>query len=201
MPEEIQENSKKTSKEIWLFLIFVDIVALCVFGFFVYRAFFNGFDFASLMPQSSSQEEEILSEETLAEDISVEDINIPEEEPLPSEAEQTPKEAPSVKEEISPAQESSSAIQAEPKRQSVFISGSGKTRKVTFKYYGDADKVSIVSGFTMRKPIALKKSGGVWSTTLVIYPGEYRYLYIVDGKEIPDPNAEQEDGRSILVVK
>ena len=201
MPEEIQENSKKTSKEIWLFLIFVDIVALCVFGFFIYRAFFNDFKFSSLMPQSSSQEEELLPEETLTEDIAVEDINLPAEEPLPSEQEQNPTEEPGVKEELPAAQESSSAIQAEPKRQSVFISGSGKTRKVTFKYYGDADKVSIVSGFTMRKPIALKKSGGVWSTTLVIYPGEYRYLYIVDGKEIPDPNAEQEDGRSILVVK
>ena len=153
------------------------------------------------MPQSSSQEEELLPEETVTEDIAVEDINLPAEEPLPSEQEQNPKEEPGVKEELPAAQESSSAIQAEPKRQSVFISGSGKTRKVTFKYYGDANKVSIVSGFTMRKPIALKKSGGVWSTTLVIYPGEYRYLYIVDGKEIPDPNAEQEDGRSILVVK
>ncbi len=199
MPEEIQENSKKTSKEIWLFLIFVDIVALCVFGFFIYRAFFNGFDFASLIPQSVAQEEE-LSDVSASDNLEVEDIKLPQEEDSSSVQEEEPKSdetssAPVVKEE-QPAE-----VKAEPKKQSVFVSGTGKTRKVTFKYYGDAKKVSIISGFTMRKPIALKKSGGVWSTTLVIYPGEYRYLYIVDGKEMPDPNAEQEDGRSILIVK
>lgn len=200
MSEEIQDNSKKTSKEIWLFLIFVDIVALCVFGFFIYRAFFNGFDFASLMPQSAVQEEEF-SEFSAEDNLSVEDINLPQEGETPSLKEEEPKADDKANEPTAKEEKPVAEVKPEPKRQSVFISGTGKTRKVTFKYYGDANKVSIISGFTMRKPIALKKSGGVWSTTLIIYPGEYRYLYIVDGKEMPDPNAEQEDGRSVLIVK
>ncbi len=203
MPEELQDNSKKTSKEIWLFLIFVDIVALCVFGFFIYKSFFNDFDFASLIPQTAAEEE--LSVET-----DVQENILVEEEKLPQE------EAPSVKpEEPKPAQDEAKAkpakpaeataekpaVKAEPKKQSVFVSGTGKTRKVTFKYYGNAKKVSIISGFTMRKPVALKKVGGVWSTTLVIYPGEYRYMFVVDGKETPDPNALLDDGRSVVVIK
>lgn len=200
MSEEIQDNSKKTSKEIWLFLIFVDIVALCVFGFFIYRAFFNGFDFASLMPQSAVQEEEF-AEFSAEDNLSVEDINLPQEGETPSVKEEEPKSDDKANEPTAKEEKPVAEVKPEPKRQSVFISGTGKTRKVTFKYYGDANKVSIISGFTMRKPIALKKSGGVWSTTLIIYPGEYRYLYIVDGKEMPDPNAEQEDGRSVLIVK
>lgn len=203
MPEELQDNSKKTSKEIWLFLIFVDIVALCVFGFFIYKSFFNDFDFASLIPQTAAEEE--LSVETdMQENILVEEEKLPQE------------EAPSVKpEEPKPAQDEAKAktakpaeataekpaVKAEPKKQSVFVSGTGKTRKVTFKYYGNAKKVSIISGFTMRKPVALKKVGGVWSTTLVIYPGEYRYMFVVDGKETPDPNALLDDGRSVVVIK
>lgn len=203
MPEELQDNSKKTSKEIWLFLIFVDIVALCVFGFFIYKSFFNDFDFASLIPQTSA-EEEVLTETGVQENILVEEEKLPQEE-APSVKPEEPKpaqneaEAKPAKAEQTPAEKP--AVKAEPKKQSVFVSGTGKTRKVTFKYYGSAKSVSIISGFTMRKPVALKKSGGVWSATLVIYPGEYRYMFIVDGKETPDPNALQEDGRSIVVIK
>lgn len=203
MPEELQENSKKTSKEIWLFLIFVDIVALCVFGFFIYKSFFNDFDFASLIPQTSA-EEEVLAGTGIQENILVEEEKLPQEED-PSVKPEEPKpaqneaEAEPAKTAETPAEKP--AVQTEPKKQSVFVSGTGKTRKVTFKYYGSAKSVSIISGFTMRKPVALKKSGGVWSTTLVIYPGEYRYMFIVDGKETPDPNASQDDGRSIVVIK
>lgn len=203
MPEELQDNSKKTSKEIWLFLIFVDIVALCVFGFFIYKSFFNDFDFASLIPQTSA-EEEVLTETGVQENILVEEEKLPLEE-VPSVKPEEPKpaqneaEAKPVKTEQTPAEKPS--VKNEPKKQSVFVSGTGKTRKVTFKYYGSAKSVSIISGFTMRKPVALKKSGGVWSATLVIYPGEYRYMFIVDGKETPDPNALQDDGRSIVVIK
>ena len=203
MPEELQDNSKKTSKEIWLFLIFVDIVALCVFGFFIYKSFFNDFDFASLIPQTAA-EEELSAETDVQENILVEEEKLPQEE-APSAKPEEPKpaqdeaEAKPAKPAEAPAEKP--AVKAEPKKQSVFVSGTGKTRKVTFKYYGNAKKVSIVSGFTMRKPVALKKVGGVWSTTLVIYPGEYRYMFIVDGKETPDPNALQDDGRSVVVIK
>lgn len=203
MPEELQDNSKKTSKEIWLFLIFVDIVALCVFGFFIYKSFFNDFDFASLIPQTAA-EEELSAETDVQENILVEEEKLPQEE-VPSVKPEEPKpaqdeaEAKPAKPAEAPAEKP--AVKAEPKKQSVFVSGTGKTRKVTFKYYGNAKKVSIISGFTMRKPVALKKVGGVWSTTLVIYPGEYRYMFVVDGKETPDPNALQDDGRSVVVIK
>lgn len=203
MPEELQDNSKKTSKEIWLFLIFVDIVALCVFGFFIYKSFFNDFDFASLIPQTAA-EEELSAETDVQENILVEEEKLPQEE-APSVKPEEPKpaqdeaEAKPAKPAEAPAEKP--AVKAEPKKQSVFVSGTGKTRKVTFKYYGNAKKVSIISGFTMRKPVALKKVGGVWSTTLVIYPGEYRYMFVVDGKETPDPNALQDDGRSVVVIK
>lgn len=203
MPEELQDNSKKTSKEIWLFLIFVDIVALCVFGFFIYKSFFNDFDFASLIPQTAA-EEELLAETDVQENILVEEEKLPQEE-APSVKPEEPKPAQNEAEAktAKPAEtpDEKPAVKAEPKKQSVFISGTGKTRKVTFKYYGNAKKVSIISGFTMRKPVALKKVGGVWSTTLVIYPGEYRYMFVVDGKETPDPNALQDDGRSVVVIK
>lgn len=203
MPEELQDNSKKTSKEIWLFLIFVDIVALCVFGFFIYKSFFNDFDFASLIPQTAA-EEELSAETDVQENILVEEEKLPQEEapsvkPEESKPAQDEAEAKPAKPAEAPAEKP--AVKAEPKKQSVFVSGSGKTRKVTFKYYGNAKKVSIISGFTMRKPVALKKVGGVWSTTLVIYPGEYRYMFVVDGKETPDPNALQDDGRSVVVIK
>lgn len=203
MPEELQDNSKKTSKEIWLFLIFVDIVALCVFGFFIYKSFFNDFDFASLIPQTYA-EEEVLAEADVQENILVEEEKLPQEE-APAVVAEEPKPVQNEP-EVKPAKPAEApaekpVVKAEPKKQSVFVSGSGKTRKVTFKYYGNAKSVSIISGFTMRKPVALKKSGGVWSATLVIYPGEYRYMFIVDGKETQDPNALQDDGRSVVVIK
>ena len=72
---------------------------------------------------------------------------------------------------------------------------------MTFRYFGDADSVSVVSGFTMAKPRALKKRGDHWEVTLGIAPGTYKFLYIVDGKQTLDPYAEEEDGRSVLVVK
>lgn len=221
MPEELQEDTPKNSKEIWLFLIFVDIIALSVFGYFIYKSFFNNFDISSLMPQASVEEE-----------YSVEEIEIPQE-PAPAakqpvkqetvapvvaeqpkepvnEVKEQPAEQP--KEEVKaeepkqaePAikKEEPKTVKAEPKRQSVFVSGTGKTRKVIFKYYGNAKSVSIVSGFTMSKPVPLKKTGKEWATTLVIYPGQYKYMFIVDGKQIPDPNAsKQVDGRSIVTIK
>ena len=237
MSEELQEDTKKSSKEIWLFLIFVDIVALCVFGYFIYKSFFNGVG----MPFFSSRAVVV---EKFSEDITVEaepEIKEQAAKPAVKPAEALKPAAPAptdkevfiqpqeaAKEDVKPAETAAkaepaaaakpaetapvkaepvaktepAAAKAEPKRQSVFVSGTGKTRKVTFKYYGNAKKVSIISGFTMRKPMSLKKMGNIWATTLVIYPGEYKYMFIVDGKEIPDPNAaKQVDGRSVVVIK
>ena len=77
---------------------------------------------------------------------------------------------------------------------------SSKYRRVTFRYFGEGKKVSIVSGFTMAKPQALRKKNGAWETTLSIAPGKYRFLFIVDGVNTPDPYSPQENGRSVLIV-
>jgi len=246
MSEELQEDTPKNSKEIWLFLIFVDIIALCVFGYFIYRSFFNSFDISSFMtaaveeeysveeveiPQEpapalkkepvkheasapvAQQHQEPVQEakkETLQKDEYKEEIKAEEAktaEPVVRKEESKPLEPVVKKEEAKPAElvvkkEEAKPAKAEPKRQSVFVSGTGKTRKVMFKYYGNAKSVSIVSGFTMSKPVPLKKTGKEWATTLVIYPGQYKYMFIVDGKQIPDPNAsKQVDGRSIVTIK
>ena len=89
----------------------------------------------------------------------------------------------------------------QPKKKSVFISGSGKTRKVTFKYYGNGKKVAVVGGFTMSKPQALKKSGKEWSTSVVVFPGTYKYMFVVDGKTMLDPNGRIADGKSVFTAK
>ena len=81
------------------------------------------------------------------------------------------------------------------------VNPKSKYRRVTFRWYGEGDKVSIVSGFTMAKPQALKKRGDHWETTLSIAPGTYKFLYIIDGKNTLDPYSEEKDGRSLVVVK
>ncbi len=91
---------------------------------------------------------------------------------------------------------------AEPKISVIYEKANTKTRKVTFRYFGEAREVAVVGGFTMRKPWPMKDKGKYWETTMVIYPGKYRYLFIVDGKEISDPYAKQyEDGKSVMVIK
>ena len=207
----MQENTenKKSSKEMWLFLIFLDIAVLCVFAYFIYSSFggemqkqFNAFTAAR---QAKSQD----SSKTFVEEILVEEDILPTETVKPAPAEEEIKkeevkevakeEKPVVKEEIVPNNIAKEPTEA--KKQSVFISGVGKTRKVTFKYYGDAKKVSIISGFTQRKPVALTKKNGVFETTLILYPGDYKYMYIVDNVEVLDPNAPAENGRSVLKVR
>ncbi|MFZ2447366.1 MAG: glycogen-binding domain-containing protein [Syntrophobacteraceae bacterium] len=47
---------------------------------------------------------------------------------------------------------------------------------------------------------------GVWSTTLVLAPGRYRYHFMVDGKKVLDPGAASESdgfggGNAVLVVE
>ncbi len=202
MQDEIQTNeTKKSSKDMWLFLIFLDIIALCVFGFFIYNSF------------SSAFKEEVQNEPFL-EEVAVEDIVVEEpmsapkiadkQEPKTEEAKvEEPAKAepkPEVKEQPKPKVEAPKP--AAKKRQSVFVENIGKpTRSVTFKYYDKASSVSVVGGFTMKKPVKMKKSGGVWSVNMRIFPGDYRYMLIVNGKEVVDPNAEVDDGKSILVVK
>ena len=106
--------------------------------------------------------------------------------------------------EVKPAEpEPQPLAQPADKIESIVFKTIGKSRyrQVTFRYFGDADSVSVVSGFTMAKPRALKKRGDHWEVTLGIAPGTYKFLYIVDGKQTLDPYAEEDDGRSVLVVK
>lgn len=203
----MQENSenKKSSKEMWLFLIFLDIAALCVFAYFIYHSFGGEIQkqvsaFTAARAQSKEQSK------TFVEEIIVEEDKIPaeqEEKALPvAKKEEVKKEE--IKEEKPAEKVETTNIATAPteaKKQSVFISGTGKTRKVTFKYYDDAKKVAIISGFTSRKPVSLVKKNGVWETTLVLYPGDYKYMYIVDNVEVLDPNAPAENGRSLLKVR
>lgn len=207
----MQENTenKKSSKEMWLFLIFLDIAALCVFAYFIYSSFggemqkqFNAFTAArqtkNQEPSKTFVEEIIVEEDVLPAETEPVKADTPKTEAKKEEVKETAKEEKSaVKEETINIAESPT----ETKKQSVFISGTGKTRKVTFKYYGEAKKVAIISGFTSRKPVSLVKKNGVWETTLVLYPGDYKYMYIVDNVEVLDPNAPAENGRSVLKVR
>jgi hypothetical protein len=193
------EPNKNSGKDLWLFFIFLDIIALCVLGFFVYTSFFEGL---------SEPVGEDLAPQPFLEEIYVENIK-DDIKPAPSSAHAAAAEPEPVaateqaKQAVSkPAPQQPAAQAAQPKKQSVSVSGTGKTRTVTFKYFGNAKTAAVIGGFTMRKPVAMKKYGGEWRATLVIYPGEYRYKYLIDGKEITDPHAEkQEDGRSVLIVK
>lgn len=197
---EAKLPAQGNNKDIWLFLIIVDVIFLCVFGFFLYKNLS-----ARLLapaenvpspapvaeepaPQEPQAEEEIVVEET---------VSVTPQAPA---AQPQEKPAPAVQ-ETKPAPEAAPAQPEEQKESIIVKTGKSKYRQVTFRYFGDADNVSIVSGFTMSKPRALKKKKDYWEVTLGIAPGTYKFLYIVDGKQTLDPYAEEKDGRSVLVVE
>ncbi len=214
---DLEQKPVSANKDLWLFLIVVDIVFLCVCGFFLYKNLSARF----FMPV---EETEVVAEEQAA---AQPDLLA---EVLPETKKETKKEtkspaAPAVKapkvQEITaepvvvvpepvaePApkadEQEQPAEQAEkPAKASVVVADnpkSSKYRRVTFRYFGEGKKVSIVSGFTMAKPQALRKKNGAWETTLSIAPGKYRFLFIVDGVNTPDPYSPQENGRSVLIV-
>lgn len=214
---DLEQKPVSANKDLWLFLIVVDIVFLCVCGFFLYKNLSARF----FMPV---EETEVVAEEQAA---AQPDLLA---EVLPETKKETKKEtkapvAPAVKapkvQEIAaepvvvvpepvaePApkadEQEQPAEQAEkPAKASVVVADnpkSSKYRRVTFRYFGEGKKVSIVSGFTMAKPQSLRKKNGTWETTLSIAPGKYRFLFIVDGVNTPDPYSPQENGRSVLIV-
>ncbi len=229
MPESDLDNTK-SSKEMWLFLIFLDIAVLCVLAYFIYTSFGGEIQkkvsalTAANKPAKTFVEEILVEEPKLPATKTEEkkDTSTKKEEVKKSETKDTAKEAPKADSKATaktePAKETPKAeVKTETakttpatsaktpatteKKQSVFISGVGKTRKVTFKYYGNAKNVAIVSGFTSRQPKALTKKDGVWETSLILYPGDYKYMYIVDGVETLDPYAPSANGRSLLKVK
>ncbi len=201
------DQKPAANKDLWLFLIIIDIVCLCVFGFFLYKnlsaRFFTPAE-GALASAPAVEEQAPVNEKqevTLEEEVvSV----VKEEKPAPKA--ETP--APQPAQQAQPAKEAAPAQQtvAQPqeKKESIIIKANPKSKKyrrVTFRYYGEGKKVSIVSGFTMAKPQALRKKKDYWETTLSIAPGRYRFLYIVDGVNTPDPYSPEEDGRSVVVVE
>lgn len=198
---EAKMPAQTGNKDLWLFLIIIDVVFLCVFGFFLYK------NLSARLLSSEGEKQPTPVAEQEAAPAPEEEIAVAEEvvavTPSVPAAQPQPKPKP-AEPEVKPA-ESEPQPQAQPaeKKESIVVKTNGKSRyrQVTFRYFGDADSVSVVSGFTMAKPRALKKRGDHWEVTLGIAPGTYKFLYIVDGKQTLDPYAEEDDGRSVLVVK
>lgn len=199
---DLDQKPSSANKDLWLFLIIIDIICLCVFGFFLYKnlsaRFFAPADGAAAPVSvqeeipAADAEPELTEEAVLAVETIQQPAAVKEEAPAQT---VTPAE---------PAPEAQTVAQPQEKKESVIVKvnpKSKKYRRVTFRYYGDGKKVSIVSGFTMAKPQALRKKKDYWETTLSIAPGRYRFLYIVDGVNTPDPYSPQEEGRSVLVVE
>ena len=214
---DLEQKPVSANKDLWLFLIVVDIVFLCVCGFFLYKNLSARF----FMPV---EETEVVAEEQAAAQPDLLAEVLPETKKETKKETKTPAapavKAPKVQEiaaepvvvvpepvaEPAPkaAEQEQPAEQAEkPAKASVVVADnpkSSKYRRVTFRYFGEGKKVSIVSGFTMAKPQALRKKNGAWETTLSIAPGKYRFLFIVDGVNTPDPYSPQENGRRVLIV-
>ncbi|MBR2504555.1 MAG: hypothetical protein IKB61_01275 [Elusimicrobiaceae bacterium] len=201
---EAKLPAQANNKDIWLFLIIVDVVLLCVFGFFLYK----NLSARLLAPENPAQAPAAVVEETLAEEsIAAEPeevVTVPEAiapvvpEPVVQEV-----KAPVVEEPKATAEEVKEPAQPAEKKESIIVKkkAGSKYRQVTFRYYGEGKNVAVVSGFTMAKPRALRKKDGYWETTLSISPGTYKFLYVVDGVQKTDPYAEEKDGRSVLVVE
>ena len=194
------------NKDLWLFLIIVDIIFLCVFGFFIYKHF-SARLFETPAAAVSEQTQTVNVPEITETDIVVseEPIVVDSATVAPVSNAETPAaivEAPKAQ-EVKPA-EAAPAVVAQPeKKESVLVKVNPKSkyRRVTFRWFGEGEKVSIVSGFTMAKPQALRKRGDYWETTLSIAPGAYKFLYIIDGKNTLDPYSEEKDGRSYIVIE
>lgn len=198
---EAKMPAQTGNKDLWLFLIIIDVVFLCVFGFFLYK------NLSARLLSSEGEKQPAPVAEQEAAPAPEEEIAVAEEvvagTPSVPAAQPQPEPQPAAP-EVKPAEpEPQPQAQPEEKKESIVVKTNGKSRyrQVTFRYFGDADSVSVVSGFTMAKPRALKKRGDHWEVTLGIAPGTYKFLYIVDGKQTLDPYAEEEDGRSVLVVK
>jgi hypothetical protein len=200
------------NKDLWLFLIVIDMVLLCVFGFFVYQRLSNSVFHTSGTQDGVGVEEEIVQEVTpenevisvaatpemvapvvVQEEMAVEMKPAPQPEIKPAET--------LVQEIIADEKQAAAPISAEQKVSvTVTANAKSKYRRVTFRWFGEGKKVQIVSGFTMSKPQALTKKGDHWETTLSILPGTYKFLYIIDGVNQKDPYSPEKDGRSVVII-
>jgi len=195
------------NKDVWLLLVVLDVVAMGVLGFYLYKHFAPQFAQQPVAPATTISEsvEQISS---VPEDISpiaetiVETAVLVEEEPAPA---VKPVPAPAPKTLVEEALES---VEPEPapvpeKKQSIIVAQgkSTKYRQVTFRWFGEGKSVSVISGFTGSKPRKLQKRKDFWETTLAIAPGSYKFLYVVDGVNKLDPYSPEKEGRSVLEVK
>lgn len=199
MEEKELDRTPSKTKDFWLFLIFIDIVALAFFGFLIYQGMSSKFFKEPKTGAAPAEQTEVQPAPVAAAPA----LPVIKETPKPQISEPVKQEPVKPAPAVKPEEKKEAAKPAEePKKQSVIIApNSSKTRKVTFKYWGDAQKVQIVSGFTSTKPLDLKKAGDVWQGTFVIYPGEYKYLFVVDGVRTLDPHAVEKDGRSLIKIE
>ncbi len=203
--EQELETRPAGNKDLWLFLIVLDVVFLCVFGFFIYKHF-SGRLFESARTAQAA-DRPVLTEEVAGaptqepESLSVVTVEEPEKSPAAIPAEEIATAEMSVADLLRPQETESSTSEKEQKQSILIAQGKGKYRQVTFRWFGGGEKVAVVSGFTMSKPKELKKNGDFWEITLAIAPGSYKFLYVIDGKNTLDPYAPQKDGRSVLEVK
>lgn len=210
---DLEQKPVSANKDLWLFLIVVDIVFLCVCGFFLYKnlsaRFFMPVEETEVVAEEQAAAQPDLLAEVLPETkketktpaapaVKAPKVQEIAAEPVVVVQEPVAEPAPKAAEQEQPAEQAE-----KPAKASVVVADnpkSSKYRRVTFRYFGEGKKVSIVSGFTMAKPQALRKKNGAWETTLSIAPGKYRFLFIVDGVNTPDPYSPQENGRSVLIV-
>lgn len=214
---DLEQKPVSANKDLWLFLIVVDIVFLCVCGFFLYKnlsaRFFMPVEETEVVAEEQAAAQPDLLAEVLPETkketkketktpaapaVKAPKVQEIAAEPVVVVSEPVAEPAPKADEQEQPAEQAE-----KPAKASVVVADnpkSSKYRRVTFRYFGEGKKVSIVSGFTMAKPQALRKKNGAWETTLSIAPGKYRFLFIVDGVNTPDPYSPQENGRSVLIV-
>ncbi len=77
-----------------------------------------------------------------------------------------------------------------------------KTRRIDFEYSNpEAKSVSIDGSFLNWKPRPMKRNGNSWRINLYIFPGKYRYHFVVDGEKTLDPlQPLKRNGESYLIV-
>lgn len=82
------------------------------------------------------------------------------------------------------------AIWVKGQHYDILLKKSDKTQR-TFHFKGEEQKVQIKGEFNAWNPNATemeKQADGSFATTVTLNPGTYQYLFVVDGKEIRDPN-------------
>lgn len=83
-------------------------------------------------------------------------------------------------------------------------SGRHKAQGVEFTLKApNAQSVMLVGGFLVRGGRTAMEKGpnGVWSVTVYLHPGDYRYFYLVDNRKTLDPeNSRSERGASVREV-